>query len=302
MRIGIFGGDVAATGTIDDHVAAARDAAEEGFASFWLPQIFGFDALTVLAVIGREVPGIDLGTGVVPTYPRHPGALAAQAITAGAAAGGRVTLGIGLSHQIVIEGMYGMSYARPARHMREHLSILMPLVRGEAVDFEGETLTGRIGLSMAERPTVPVVIAALGPRMLELAGTLADGTITWMTGPATLADHIVPSITAAAEGAGRPAPRVVCGLPVLVTDDPDAGRARAAKAFAVYDTLPSYKAMLDREGAGGPADVAVIGDEASVRDQVRALADAGVTDFLAVEYSRDPDDHRRTREVLRSLL
>jgi 5,10-methylenetetrahydromethanopterin reductase len=302
MRIGIFGGDVAATGTIDDHIAAARRAADDGFTGFWLPQIFGYDALTVLALIGREVPGIELGTAVVPTYPRHPAALAAQAVTSNEACDGRLVLGIGLSHQIVIEMMYGYSFAKPLRHMREHLSILMPLIHDGAADVEGETLTGRVGLSMAARRPFPVLLAALGPKMLGLAGAVADGTVTWMTGPATLASHIVPTITAAAEEAGRDAPRVVGSLPVLVTDDEGDGRVRAGKAFAVYDTLPSYKAMLDREGAGGPADVAVVGDEASVGEQLDALLASGITDFVAVEYSRDPDESARTRAFLQSRI
>ncbi len=302
MRIGIFGGDVAATGTIDDHVAAARQAADDGFTGFWLPQIFGYDALTALALIGREVPGIELGTAVVPTYPRHPAALAAQAVTTNEACGGRLVLGIGLSHQIVIEMMYGMSFAKPLRHMREHLAILMPLIHHGAADVEGETLTGRVGLSMSARRPFPVLLAALGPKMLGLAGAVADGTVTWMTGPATLSSHIVPTITEAAAEAGRDAPRIVGALPVLVTDDEGDGRVRAGKAFAVYDTLPSYKAMLDREGAGGPADVALVGDEASVGEQLDAMVASGITDFVAVEYSRDPDESARTRAFLQSRI
>ena len=302
MRIGIFGGDVAATGTIDDHVTAARAAAEEGFSGFWLPQIFGYDALTMLALIGREVPGLELGTAVVPTYPRHPAALAAQAVTTNEAAEGRLVLGIGLSHQIVIEMMYGMSFAKPLRHMREYLSILMPLVHDGAADVEGETLTGRVGLSMAARRPFPVLLAALGPKMLGLAGAVADGTVTWMTGPETLRSHIVPTITAAAAEAGRDAPRVVGALPVLVTDDEGDGRVRAGKAFAVYDTLPSYKAMLDREGAGGPADVALVGSESAVGEQLDAMVASGITDFVAVEYSRDPDESARTRAFLQSRI
>jgi 5,10-methylenetetrahydromethanopterin reductase len=298
MRIGIFGGDVAATGTIDDHIAAAARAHDEGFGSFWLPQIFGYDALTVLAMVGREVPGIELGTAVVPTFPRHPSMLAAQATTTNEAADGRLLLGIGLSHQMVVELMWGMSFAKPVRHMREYLDILLPLVHDGAVDSEGEVLTGRVGLTMRARRPFPVLLAALGPKMLELAGGTADGTITWMTGPDTLASHIVPSITAAAEAAGRDAPRVVGALPVLVTDDEGAGRTLAGKAFAVYDTLPSYKAMLDREGAGGPADVAHVGDEATVGEQLDGLAATGITDFVAVEYSSDPDDAARTRALL----
>jgi len=301
MRIGIFGGEVAGSGGIDDVVAAAKEAADQGFPSYWLPQIFGLDALTTIAVIGREVPGLELGTAVVPTYPRHPMMLAAQALTAQAATGGRLTLGIGLSHQIVIEGMFGMSFDKPVRHMREYLEILMPLVRGEAVSYKGETLTFNGGVGVQGATPFPVLIAALGPKMLELAGTLADGTITWMTGPATLESHTVPTLTKAAEQAGRPAPRVGVGLPVCVTDDPDGARERAAKVFSIYDTLPSYKAMLDREGAGGPADVAIVGDEATVRSELERLADIGVTDLAAVEFGTR-DTHPATRELLRSLL
>ena len=298
MRLTIFGGEVP---TIDAAVAAAKQVEAEGFAGFYLPQIFGLDALTTLAIVGREVPRIELGTGVVPTYPRHPMMLAAQALTTQQASGGRLTLGIGLSHQIVIESMFGYSYDKPARHMREYLSILMPLLHGEASAFTGETLTGNGSVAIETDP-VPVLVAALGPRMLELAGQFTEGTITWMTGPATLDSHIVPSIQKAAADAGRPAPRVAVGLPVCVTDDADGARERAAKTFEIYGILPSYRAMLDREGAAGPADVAIVGDEASVAAGIKRVADAGATDFSAAEFAVDPEERRRTRELLRSLL
>ena len=303
MRIGIFGGEVAGHGGIDEVVASARRAADEGFASYWMPQIFGLDALTSLAVIGREVPDIELGTAVVPTYPRHPMMLAGQALTTQAISGGRLTLGIGLSHQLVIEAMFGQSFEKPVRHMREYLSILMPLIHEGTVSFRGETLSANGTLNIAGATPFPVLIAALGPKMLELAGTAADGTITWMTGPGTLASHTVPAITKAADEAGRPPPMVCVGLPVCVTDDPDGARQRAARVFAVYDSLPSYKAMLDREGATGPADVAIVGDEAMVASAVRRLAESGATEFAAVEYgSVSKGDRERTRELLRSLL
>ena len=298
MRITIFGGEVP---TLDAAVAAAKQVEAEGFAGFYLPQIFGLDALTTLAIVGREVPRIELGTGVVPTYPRHPMMLAAQALTTQQACGGRLTLGIGLSHQIVIESMFGYSYDKPARHMREYLSILMPLLHGEASAFTGETLTGNGSIAVDAAP-VPVLVAALGPRMLELAGRLTEGTVTWMTGPATLESHIVPSIQKAAADAGRPAPRVAVGLPVCVTDDAAGARERAAKTFEVYGMLPSYRAMLDREGAAGPADVAIVGDEATVAAGIKRVADAGATDFSAAEFATDPNERTRTRELLRSLL
>ena len=300
MRIGIFGG-VTANGPIDRIVDAARAAADDGFASFWLPQTFGMDALTALAVTGREVSGIELGTGVVPTYPRHPAMLAAQALTTQAIIGGRLALGIGLSHQVVIESMFGLSFEQPARHMREYLEILVPLVQSGSVSFAGETLTGHVGLDVKGATPFPILVAALGTKMLELAGTVADGTVTWMTGPATIESHIVPTITAAAERAGRPAPRVGVGLPVCVTDDEAAARERAARLFESYGTLPSYRAMLDKEGVGGPSEVAIVGDEAAVSAQIERLGAIGATDFVANEFG-SAEERDRTRALLRSLV
>ena len=300
MRIGIYRGD-ASSGPIDKVVGAARDAADAGYASFWLPQTMGMDAMTALAVVGREIPSIDLGIAVVPTYPRHPIVMAQQALTTQAVTGGRLTLGIGLSHQPIIEQSYGYPFDKPVRHMREYLSALLPLVREGSVSFEGETLTARIGLDVRGASPVRVVLAALGPKMLELAGGMADGTVTWMTGPATLADHVVPTITAAARAAGRPAPMVGAGFPVCVTDDVDAARANAATTFAIYGTLPSYRAMLDREGAEGPADVAIVGDEATVRDRIAELGGIGVTDLVASIFG-SKDERDRTYAFLSTLL
>jgi 5,10-methylenetetrahydromethanopterin reductase len=281
MRIGVF----AESGTVDGLVADAKGIAERGFSSMWTPQIFRLDAITALGIVAREVPGIELGTAVVPTYPRHPMMLAAQALTVQQASGGRFTLGIGLSHQIVIEGMLGIPFSKPVRHLREYLSILMPLVRGEAAAFEGETLTGKLALDIPEADPVPVLVAALGAQMLKVAGTRTEGTITWMTGPATIADHVGPAIRAAASDAGRPDPRIVAALPVCVTDDPAAEREKAGKLFAIYGHLPSYRAMLDREGAAGPADVAIVGTEAEVRAGIEGVIEAGATDFVAVPFS-----------------
>ena len=279
-----------------------RTAADDGFASAWMSNIFGLEALISLAVAGSRVPGIELGTAVIPTYPRHPAVLAQQALTADLALGGRLALGIGLSHQIVIQDMYGYDFERPARHMREYLAVLGPLLAGETVAFDGETLQAKIGLSVPRfGEKMPVLLAALAPQMLKLAGSQADGTVLWMTGPLTIRDYIVPAITAAAAGAGLPAPRVVCVLPVCVTDDPDRARADANKAFAIYGQLPSYRAMLDKEGAAGPGDVAIVGHEDSVTAQIEALANAGVTDFVAGEYARG-EDGPRTRALLRTLL
>lgn len=297
MRIGLgVGGS-----SIEQFVEQVRRAADAGFESAWAANIFGLDAITAIAVAGREVPGIELGTAVVPTYPRHPHALAQQALTAHDATGGRFTLGIGLSHQIVIENMFGLSFDKPAAHMREYLAVLLPLLRSGAVSHDGERY--RVHATVEQLGPAggpPVLLAALAPVMLKLAGSVADGTVTWMTGPRTIGDHIAPRLAAAAEEAGRPAPRVVCSLPVAVTEDPDGARQLAAKVFAVYDGLPSYKAMLNKEGAAGPGDVAIVGDDETVAAAVRGLADVGVTEFNAACYG-DGDTMRRTTALLAEL-
>jgi F420-dependent oxidoreductase-like protein len=301
MRIGTVLAEPGGPDAIGALSGQLRAAADDGLTSAWLSNIFGVEALTALAAAGREVGGIEVGTAVVPTYPRHPAVLAQQALTADLALGGRLTLGIGLSHQIVIQDMYGYSFDAPARHMREYLAVLLPLLAGDPVAFDGATIHAHIGLSVPRSPRkVPVLLAALAPRMLRLAGEQADGTVLWMTGPATVRDYIVPSITTAAAAAGRPEPRVVCMLPVCVTADPMQARADADKAMAIYGQLPSYRAMLDKEGAAGPGDVAIVGDEDAVADQIRALAGCGVTDFAAAEYARGPDA-QRTRALLRTM-
>jgi len=231
------------------------------------------------------VSGIHFGTAVVPTYPRHPVMLGAQALTVQDISGGRLTLGIGLSHQMVIENVFGLSFDKPARHMREYLEILMPVLAGEQVTFAGETLrASTFGPLQVTAPAPDVLVAALGTVMLNIAGRLASGTITWMTGPVTIEEHTIPTITAAATEAGRGIPQVGVGLPVCVTDDAAAARAKAAEVFAVYGHLPSYRAMLDREGADGPADVAIVGSADEVSDQVRRLADIGATDFCGAPF------------------
>ena len=301
MRIGIFGGAVN-DGTIDAIVAEARRAEADGFASYWAPQIFGHDALTALAVVGREVPRIELGTSVVPTYPRHPMMLAQQALTVNAAASGRLCLGIGLSHQVVVEGMWGMSFDKPVRHMREYLEVMMPLLEGKPVGHAGEAFRVNGGVSVPGATRPGVVVAALGEQMLKVTAALADGTLTWCTGPDTLRSHTVPTLRAAADAAGRDATRVIAALPVCVTTDRAAALERAAKVFVVYGQLPSYRKMLDREGAAGPADIAIIGSASEVAERVAALAEIGVTDFAAVEFGATPDEINDTRNAMKSLL
>lgn len=301
MKIGTMSSAING-GTVDDVIAEAKWAKDFGMHTFWSSQIFGHDALTALAVVGREVTGLELGTAVVPTYPRHPWVMAQQALTVQAFTDGRLCLGLGLSHQFVVEYLWGLSFDKPLRHMREYLSVLMPLLSGENVDFEGETMTvrGSIGIAGSSRPSV--VIAALGEQMLRLAGTVTDGTSTWCTGPQTLADLTIPTIRQAAADASRPDPRVVAALPVCVTEDVDGVKAVVAEMLSVYNTLPSYRAMMDREGVAGPADLTIAGSESTVRDQLTHLRSIGVTDFNAVQVGRNPDERSRTNAVLAEFL
>jgi F420-dependent oxidoreductase-like protein len=306
MRIGIGIGEIGgAPATLDHLIAQAQRAEREGFASGWFANIFGFDAITAAALCGRPTSRIELGTAVVPTYPRHPTAMAQQALSAQAACGGRFALGIGLSHQIVIETMLGLSYAKPYSHMREYVAVLAPLIRSGSVSFQGDEFRVNANLAVPGAQPCAILLAALAPKMLALAGAEADGTITWMSGPRTLREHTIPRLNDAAARAGRPVPRVVVGLPIAVSNDRAAAREAAARVFQVYGALPSYRAMLDREGAEGPADVAIVGDESAVGEQLEHLREIGVTDYLAIPYPVGTDpvaSVARTRELLVKLL
>ncbi len=303
MRIGLMMG---ASRSIGDDVpgilAFAQQAEAMGFAQVWLAHTMGVDAMTALALTGAQTTRIRMGTAVVPTFPRHPVAMAQQALTVAAASGGRFELGIGLSHKMLIEDMYGIPYAHPAAHMREYLEVLLPALRGEQLQHKGERYTVNMRLTVPGAAAVPVLVAALGPVMLGIAGELADGTITWMTGPRTLAQHIVPTLNRAAATAGRPAPRVVAGMPIVLTADADGARRKISESLAIYGMLPSYRAMLDREGAAAPGDIAMVGDEAALRAQLARLRDAGVTDFDATIIALDDGAVARTRDFLATEL
>jgi F420-dependent oxidoreductase-like protein len=267
-----------------------------------MAQMMSFDAIGALSVIGHATRRIGLGTAVVPTYPRHPTALASQALTAASASGNRFSLGIGLSHQLVIEGMLGFSYAKPARHMREYLEVLGPLLRGESVQYDGdEYRVHGVAITVPGAKPMPLLVAALGPVMLRLTGELADGTITWMVGPKTMEKHIVPTLTAAARGAGKPTPIVVGGFPVVLTNKPDEARETIGKQLTIYGQLPSYRAMLDREGVAGPADIALAGDENYLRGAIGRLRNIGVTDFNVAIAAGDAATADRTLQFLASL-
>jgi len=303
MKIGINGTGLVQKASVEAvarHAEAARDA---GFASYWLAEhpTGGFDALTVLALVGQRVPGLALGTAIVPTFPRHPLALAGQALTTADSIGHRLTLGIGLSHEPMMAQL-GIGFDKPIRHLREYLTILMALMRTGRVDFTGATLACQAELFKPPQMPTPVVVAALGPQALKVAGALADGTTLAWVGPKTVREHIVPRIGEAAAAAGRPAPRIIATLPVCVTGDPESVRAAIATGLSMYGRLPSYRAMFEREGVAGPADVAIVGSAAEVRDRLQSLAEAGVTDFAASEFVRSPAEREATRALLCELL
>ncbi len=305
MRIGIFIGSMGASNGLEGQIQQAVDAESDGFDSFWSAQVAGVDALTLFALAGQRTERIRMGTAVVPTFPRHPVMLAQQALTANAATGGRLDLGIGLSHRPSVEDRWGLSFDRPALHMREYLGVLRALVESGSVEFEGEMFRVNAAIDVPDAAPFPILIAALAPRMLRIAGEHSEGTVTWMVGPKTLRSHVAPRISAAAENAGRPKPRVCVGLPIAVTDDPVAARQRAADNFVRYGQLPSYRRMLDLEGVESPADIAVVGSEEEVESQLREVADAGATELLASIFPVGDDEEgsvSRTRALLKSLV
>lgn len=302
MKFGLMSGASMTGISVDSIVTLARRAEAAGFATLWMAHIRSIDAIAALGVAGRETTRIELGTAVTPTYPRHPMAMAQQALTTAQLTGNRFVLGIGLSHKLVIEDMLGLSYAAPARHMREYLAVLRPLLRGENVTFDGaEFRVANLQIDVPGVTDVPVVVAALGEHMLRLTGRLADGTSTWMTGPRTIEDHIVKHLLPAATAAGRPAPRIIGGYPIVLTRKVDTARATIAKTLAIYGQLPSYRAMLDREGYAGPADAALVGDEPTLRAELARRRDAGVTDFNAAIADVEPGAFDRTFEFLAAV-
>lgn len=304
MRIGLNASNLIVLGApIDDYVAHAVQAEADGFSSWWLAQLGAPDALTTLGVVGRATSTIEVGTAVVATWTRHPLMLAGQALTTQEMAGGRLALGIGLAHQSVVEETLRIPFERPARHMSEYLSVLLPTLTKRRVDFAGDIWSGNTdgigGFGGVGPPSV--LLAAMGPRMIDLAGARTDGSVLWLSGPRTIDEYLRPALTAAAERAGRPAPRIVASVPVCVTDAPDPVRELVAGLLAGYNDLPSYRGVMDREGVDGPAGVSLVGDEATVRAGVRRFADAGTTDFTPVEFATDDETGRRTRALLKEL-
>jgi F420-dependent oxidoreductase-like protein len=301
MRIGLNGG----ASSIDRFIEQAQTAEAEGFSSLWYPSAIAGDPVAAMSAAGRATSSIELGTAVLQSYTTHP-VLQANRMAGAAFAMGRagLTLGIGPSHAPVIDGMYGMSYATPGRHTEEYVEIVTALLRGERVDVDGSEYTVR-GVQAAPAPfPVQVLIAALAPRLLRVAGAVADGTILWMANARAIESHVAPHIGKAAADAGRPSPRIVAGLPVAVHDDVDEARAVAARQFVVYGQLPNYQRILEHGGVTAPADAAIVGDEASVTDQLEELVAAGTTDIWAAVFPVGDDaagSRQRTRALLREL-
>lgn len=303
MRIGINGSSLIATGAplgqLVDHAAQAE---ADGFSTYWLAQLAVPDALTAIAVMGASTSTIELGTAVIPTWPRHPLMLASQALTVQEAIGPRLVLGIGLAHKSSVEGTLKIPFATPAKHMDEYLQVLLPALTDRKVSFTGDIWSAEtegIGGTPVEPPTV--MLAAMGPRMLQMAGERTAGSILWLSGPKAIAEQIKPALDRAAADAGRPAPRIVASVPVCVTDKPDDVKGMVGALLANYNDLPSYRGVMDTEGAGGPADVSLIGSADEVRAGLAAFAESGATDFSALEFIVDPADAAPTRSLLQEV-
>lgn len=297
MRIGVHSFSVGPA--FSEQIQVAVDAEQRGLDSCWYGQIFGHDALTLAALAGRETQRIEIGTSVAQTHSRHPFHMAIQALTAQAATGGRFTLGLGPSHKMLVQDMWGLPYDQAAAHVREYLSVLTPLLNESRVAFAGEKFRVAGALQIPDAKPCPVLISGLAPIMLRTSGELADGTMLAWAGPRTIETHYAPKVRAAAEAAGRPAPRICVLLPVAVTDDTEAARKQATTTFEVYGRLPNYQRVLEREGARTPADLAVVGDESSVEQQIKALSEAGATDLIAWTF---PVGEDRTAERTWALL
>jgi F420-dependent oxidoreductase-like protein len=308
MRIGVFTVDInGGRTTVPELLAASEDAERRGFATAWVPQLpWSLDALAAQALAATATERIELGTAVLPTYPRHPLSLAQGALTIQAASNGRFALGIGPSHPVIIEAMYGLSYDSPAAHTAEYVQVLRNAAESTGhVAFGGSHFAVNAIFEVPAGRPFPILIGALGPRMLEVAGGLADGTITTWCDERAIGEHIAPKVTAAAKRAGRPSPRIVCCLSVAVVEDADAARQEVAPLFAGFPRIPAYQRMFELATNPDPVNVAVVGDERTVRARFAAFESAGVTDFCAAPMAIGPDPaaaRDRTLDLLQTLV
>ena len=281
-----------ADNAVDDAIAQARRAYEAGVRQIWLAQMVDVDAIALAGLIGAAVPGLGVGTSVVPINPRHPMLISAAAQTAQAASHGQFSLGLGLGAPDVEESVFGIRWSNTITRLREHLTVLRSVFDTGAADFQGRELSAspQWPVSVAGGTPIPIYVAAMGPKALQVTGELADGTLPYLAGPRTVGEFIVPTINAAAGSAGRPAPRVIAMVPVLVTDDVEAGRYWAAEQLAFYETIPSYQKVIAREGVARAVDLAAIGTAEDVTRQLRRYLDAGATDIAVSPLRREPGD------------
>ncbi len=299
IALGIGGEAIGSARTPQQVVQEWCEAEMAGFAAGWTTHMSrGIDALSVIAAAGPRTSRIEMGVGVVPTYPRHPHALAQQAATVQALTDGRLTLGIGVSHRPVIEGLFGLPYDSPAAHLTEYLSVLVPLLRTGSVTYQGERYAVDGGFTVPGTGPVSVLVGGMGPRTVEVAGRFADGIVTWLAGPRVLAEEIGPALRAAAQDADRTAPRLVVALPVAVCADPDAARSAAARLFARYETMTNYQRLLVRQDDARVADLALVGDEDAVARAVATVADAGATELWATPFAADEDPQGTARTTV----
>ncbi|MGU3500041.1 LLM class F420-dependent oxidoreductase [Mycobacterium sp. C31M] len=288
---------------VDDAISQARAAYDAGVRQIWLAQQFDHDAIGLAGLIGAAVPGLHVGTSVVPLNPRHPLVVASQAQTAQAAAHGNFSLGLGLGAHKPEQDAFGTAWPNPVGRLREHLQVLRSIFDDGVADFHGEHFTAdpEWPVSLAGGTPIPLYVAAMGPKALQVTGELADGTLPYLAGPRTLADFIVPAITKAAADAGRPEPKIIAMVPALVTDDVQAGRELAAQTLAFYATIPSYQKVIEREGLDSIADLAAVGDAESVRAHLRRYLDAGATDVALSPLDHSLPVLARAWEVTASL-
>jgi F420-dependent oxidoreductase-like protein len=264
-------------------LADGQTAEKAGFASFWIPQVPGYlDAMTAIALLGRSTDRIEIGSAVIPIQTRHPVPMAQQALTTQLACGGRFALGIGPSHEWIVDGQLGLPYQRPAHMVSDYLQVLNTAFTGPgSIDVENDTFRVHSPMDVAEPMSMPVLLAALGPVMLRIAGEQTSGTILWMADERAISEHIVPRITAAATDAGRPAPRIVAGVPVAVCSSTEINDARAyaSEVLGHAHFSPNYERLLEHGDAADVGDTMAVGDEHTVLARLLRYRDAGVTDL-----------------------
>ncbi|MFF1449826.1 LLM class F420-dependent oxidoreductase [Streptomyces sp. NPDC058274] len=305
MVLGVALNATDADNQIDASVRLAQEAAVAGLRSAWFGQTFGADSPQLAAIVGREVPALHVGTSAIPVFGRHPVTVSSQALTAQAATHGRYHLGLALGTKLLTETGFGLPFERPIARLREFLTAVRQLTETGTADFHGELLTATTPIPAVvpgAENGVPLLVAAMGPQALRVSGELADGILPYLAGPRALAEHIVPAVTAAAEAAGRPAPRIVALVHGVVTDDAESVREKATEQLAFYEQIPSYARAIELSGARRAGEVAVIGDEPTVAAEVRRYRDAGATEvvFSGTEIAGDAD-RRRTWALLGEL-